>query len=149
MHLISTSNVYYYDHFRQPQEKKMSRHLEIACFSVESAIVAYKAGASRIELCADPDVGGTTPTLADLQKVKAAVGNTPVHVMIRPRGGGFGYSSMEYDQMRFDISAMKKWADGFVFGILQGGSANKVGQNATETPTFLGCKTQLYISQGL
>lgn len=93
--------------------------LEIACFSVESAIAAHKAGASRIELCANPDLGGTTPSLEDLLAVKSAVGGTPVHVMIRPRGGDFWYDGNELYQIRQDIYALRKHADGFVFGILQ------------------------------
>lgn len=44
----------------------------------------------------------------------------PVYVMIRPRGGDFLYSDLEYDVMRKDIESFKEnGADGFVFGILE------------------------------
>ena len=37
--------------------------LEIACFNKESALIASRAGADRIEFCAGFEVGGTTPSL--------------------------------------------------------------------------------------
>ena len=44
----------------------------------------------------------------------------PVFVMIRPRGGDFLYSDLEYDVMRKDIEIFKEnGADGFVFGVLK------------------------------
>jgi copper homeostasis protein len=91
--------------------------LEIACFNVESALLAAEAGADRIELCAGASVGGTTPAFHNLQAVKAKV-HIPVNVMIRPRGGNFTYSQDELAQMREDIQRFKPLADGFVFGIL-------------------------------
>ena len=44
--------------------------LEIACFNKESAVIATKAGADRIEFCADFHLGGTTPDLEDFKKLK-------------------------------------------------------------------------------
>ncbi|KAK3634431.1 hypothetical protein LTR56_015310 [Elasticomyces elasticus] len=38
--------------------------------------------------------------------------------MIRPRGGNFIYSDLEFDQMKSDIKDFKAHSDGFVFGIL-------------------------------
>jgi copper homeostasis protein len=91
--------------------------LEIACFNVESAILAAEAGADRIELCAGASVGGTTPALHDVEEVAYKV-KLPVNVMIRPRGGNFTYSTSEFAQMKEDINAFKPLVDGFVFGIL-------------------------------
>jgi copper homeostasis protein len=91
--------------------------LEIACFSAESALLAAKAGADRIELCMGASVGGMTPALEDLQVVKASV-SIPVNVMIRPRGGDFTYTDGEIEQMKTDIERFHSVADGFVFGIL-------------------------------
>ena len=36
--------------------------LEIACFNLESCLIAQQAGAIRIELCSDYQVGGITPS---------------------------------------------------------------------------------------
>ena len=65
--------------------------LEIACFNKESAVIAAKAGADRIEFCADFHLGGTTPDLEDFQSLKKEI-DVPIYVMIRPRGGDFFYS---------------------------------------------------------
>lgn len=92
--------------------------LEIACFNPESAIVASEAGADRIELCDNQDVGGTTPSPQWLADVKARV-NIPVFVMVRPREGGFTHPDFEVEQMVADIDRLKSNADGFVFGILK------------------------------
>jgi copper homeostasis protein CutC len=39
----------------------MRRKLEIAAFNLESALIAQQNGASRVELCKDLELGGTTP----------------------------------------------------------------------------------------
>jgi copper homeostasis protein len=94
--------------------------LEIACFSVESALVAIKAGADRIELCGGPpSSGGLTPTKEDLERVKNAAGNVPVHVMIRPRAGNFVYTEAEIETMEASINELGQLANGFVFGVLK------------------------------
>ncbi|MFZ4799019.1 MAG: copper homeostasis protein CutC [Bacteroidia bacterium] len=93
-------------------------HLEIACFNMESSIIAQHAGANRIEFCADMNVGGVTPKLSDFILLKSKI-HIPVFVMIRPRGGNFVYSNKEFEQMKNDILQFKNaGADGFVFGIL-------------------------------
>jgi copper homeostasis protein len=100
--------------------------LEIACFNLESAIIAQKNGADRVELCVNMKEGGTTP---DFEITKAArdVLSIDLNVMIRPRGGDFVYSDFEFEQMKAEIIAFKKLqVDGFVFGILkEDGSLNK------------------------
>jgi copper homeostasis protein len=91
--------------------------LEIACFNASSAVAAAKAGADRIELCADYAAEGVTPSFDALQQVKKSV-EVPVHVMIRPRGDDFNYNNVEFQKMKTDIERFKPEADGFVFGIL-------------------------------
>lgn len=94
------------------------KRLEVACFNLESALIAAKAGADRIEFCADYASGGTTPDLEDFKKIKGATA-VPVYVMIRPRGGNFVYSAEEIASMKQSIIEFKKaGADGLVFGIL-------------------------------
>ncbi|KAH7363676.1 copper homeostasis protein CutC [Pyrenochaeta sp. MPI-SDFR-AT-0127] len=95
--------------------------LEIACFNASSAIAAAKAGANRIELCADYAAGGVTPTLSSLDLIRTEV-TIPINVMIRPRTGDFNYSQEEFKQMKAEIELFKPTASGFVFGILD---ANK------------------------
>ena len=97
----------------------MKRKLEICCFSAESAILAEKAGADRIELCDNFTEGGTTPSNGT---VKYCVQNLkiPVNVIIRPRGGDFLYSDVEFEIMKHEILEMKKLGvNGIVFGILK------------------------------
>jgi copper homeostasis protein len=91
--------------------------LEIACFDSDSALVASSAGADRIELCEDAEVGGTTPSVTSLSGIRDRI-TIPIFVMIRPRGGDFVYSEDEFQQMKASITQLKPIADGFVFGIL-------------------------------
>ena len=94
--------------------------LEIACFNKESAIIASRAGADRIEFCAGFEVGGTTPSLHDYMELKKEI-TIPIFVMIRTRGGDFCYNNEEFQQMKEQLLEFKKvGADGFVFGILDG-----------------------------
>ena len=95
--------------------------LEIACFNADSALVASKAGADRIEFCASPEVGGTTPDLEVLRNIRDQIA-IPVFVMIRPRGGGFDYTDAEFQQMRDSVAYFKGIANGFVFGLLDANS---------------------------
>jgi copper homeostasis protein len=91
--------------------------LEVACFNPDHAILAWKAGADRIELCDNRQAGGTTPPLDWVKAVKSEV-HIPLFTMIRPRPGDFTYSTKEFAQMRAEIESLKSYADGFVFGIL-------------------------------
>ena len=92
--------------------------LEIACFNVESAIIAQQNGADRVELCFDMSLGGISPSLDMVETVRAAL-SIDLYVMVRPRGGNFVYSEEEFQQMKNEIEQFKKRnVDGFVFGIL-------------------------------
>jgi copper homeostasis protein len=93
--------------------------LEIAVESLEAAEAAQRAGASRIELCADLREGGTTPPIALVEAVRKTV-NIPIFVMVRPRAGDFVYSAVEFEEMKAAIVAMKgAGAAGIVLGILR------------------------------
>ena len=94
------------------------KKIEIACFNLESALIAQKVGADRVELCADMSVGGTTPTIEIIQQAREHL-TIDLYVMIRPRGGDFVYSMHEIMYMYLDILEFKDiGVDGFVFGIL-------------------------------
>ena len=92
--------------------------IEICLESIESVIAAEKGGADRVEFCADLFEGGTTPSLGAF-KVARANSTITISVMIRPRGGDFCYSDLEFAAMKEDIRVFREaGADCVVFGIL-------------------------------
>jgi copper homeostasis protein len=106
-----------------------NKKIEIACFNLESATLAQKAGADRVELCANVSVGGTTPSIEIIQQARKNL-SIDLYVMIRPRGGNFVYSEAELDQMKSDIVNIKKLGvNGFVFGILNEDKTINIEQN--------------------
>lgn len=93
--------------------------IEVCLDSVESAINAQEAGADRVELCDNLFAGGTTPSAGAIRLVREKV-SIGVQVIIRPRGGDFCYSDIEFDVMKTDIRiAGELGADGVVIGILK------------------------------
>ncbi len=101
--------------------------LEIIGFNIESCLTAQDAGANRIELCANPFEGGTTPSFGFIKAARKAM-HIDLYAMIRPRGGDFFYSDEEFTIMKDDIAACKDLqCDGVVLGILtQEGTVDKV-----------------------
>ena len=92
--------------------------LEIACFNLQSCVVAQEADADRIEFCDDYHSGGITPSKSDIIEARKLL-HIPLHVIIRPRGGNFFYSDEEIEQMKRDISFCKEHRiDGVVLGVL-------------------------------
>ncbi len=92
--------------------------IEICANSVDSAIQAEIGGADRIELCDNISVGGTTPSIG---MIKSAIKylHIPINVLVRPRGGDFYYSSIEFETMIKDITEIKKLkVNGIVIGVL-------------------------------
>lgn len=93
--------------------------IEIAANSLLSALNAQEGGASRIELCADLELGGITPSAGLIRKVRSAL-TIPVFVLIRPRSGDFIYNDQEFETMLADIEFCKtEGVDGIVTGILE------------------------------
>lgn len=104
-------------------------NLEIACFNPESAVIAQKNGANRVELCDEMIEGGTTPSLEAVIATREEL-TIDMNVMIRPRGGNFVYSDAEFEQMKQEIKEYKKLkVDGFVFGILNKDNSVNVERN--------------------
>jgi copper homeostasis protein len=92
--------------------------LEVCVDSVEAAMAAQEGGADRVELCADLLEGGITPSGGAIQLACERLG-IPVNVIIRPRGGDFCYSDVEFEGMKRNIDlAMEAGANGVVIGIL-------------------------------
>ena len=91
---------------------------EICAYTLASCEAACRSGAARVELCASPAEGGTTPSAAAIEMAR----NIPVPelcVLIRPRSGDFLYSDLEFTQMKRDILfAREHGADGVSLGIL-------------------------------
>jgi copper homeostasis protein len=92
--------------------------VEVCLAGIESAVAAQAGGASRIELCENLGEGGTTPSQGTIALVREKL-SIPMHVMIRPRGGDFCYSELEFEVMRRDVAtAVALDANGVVFGLL-------------------------------
>jgi copper homeostasis protein len=92
--------------------------IEVCVDSVESAIAAQAGGADRVELCDSLIEGGTTPSAGAIVVARERL-SIGLHVIIRPRGGDFCYSDLEFEIMRRDILRCKELgADGIVIGIL-------------------------------
>ena len=108
----------------------MDYRLEICVDSVESAIEAQSAGADRVEFCDNLIEGGTTPSYGSVVSARNNL-NIGLHVIIRPRGGDFLYSDLEYDIMRRDIEICgESGVDGIVTGILLPGGNIDVDRTA-------------------
>jgi len=92
--------------------------LEIAANSAASALAAQAGGADRIELCTALEVGGLTPTHAQIAMARERV-DLPIYVLIRPRAGDFVYSDLEFETMERDIrNCAALGCDGVVIGAL-------------------------------
>lgn len=92
--------------------------LEICAASVASCVAAQEGGANRIELCDNLLEGGTTPSYATITLAREKV-NIALYPIIRPRGGDFLYSDLEYETMKRDIAVCKQLGcDGIVTGLL-------------------------------
>lgn len=96
----------------------MNKIVEVCCGSYSDCIAAYEGGADRVELNSALAVGGLTPTLATLRKVKSDT-NLKVICMVRNRAAGFAYLKEEIEVMLLDARILlENGADGIAFGFL-------------------------------
>ncbi|HZQ08503.1 MAG TPA: copper homeostasis protein CutC [Anaerolineae bacterium] len=101
------------------KKSKPSILLEVCVESAESAIAAQAGGAGRVELCDNLLEGGTTPSVGTIELARTHL-TIAMNVIIRPRGGDFNYSDLEFEIMQRDIQiARERGADGVVIGILK------------------------------
>jgi copper homeostasis protein len=92
--------------------------LEICANSVESALMAQEGGAHRVELCDNIYEGGTTPSYGAIRIARKEL-HIDLNIIIRPRGGDFHYSALEFEIMKKDIEFAKtSGVDGVVIGLL-------------------------------
>jgi copper homeostasis protein len=92
--------------------------IEICAVGLNSAMIAEKAGAHRIEFCENLEAGGLTPSYGLLKMVRSRV-SIPIHVLIRPRRGDYVYDNHSIDIMVEDILMVKSLGfEGVVIGVL-------------------------------
>jgi copper homeostasis protein len=91
--------------------------VEACVETLDESVIAERAGAGRLELCANMSVGGTTPSAELFESVRERV-RIPIAAMVRPRGGSF-VPHDELEQLWRDLDLMKALgADVLVSGIL-------------------------------
>ena len=100
--------------------------LESCVDSVESALAAAKGGATRLELCSNLVIGGTTPSRWLYEEIRKE-SDIRIHALIRPRFGDFCYTDHEFHMIRNEVRMFRELgAEGVVIGILRpDGTLNK------------------------
>lgn len=87
----------------------MSKHpfkIEICVEGIDGLVAAQQAGTDRVELCASLLEGGLTPSLGVIREA-LRIATIPFHVIIRPRGGDFLYSELEFRSMIEDVKVLR------------------------------------------
>lgn len=92
--------------------------VEICCGSLSDVMTASRFPIDRIELNSALELGGLTPSIAELRHARACT-DLPIMCMDRPRSAGFCYDSTELEVMADDAKILlENGADGIVFGAL-------------------------------
>ncbi|MCR4634469.1 MAG: copper homeostasis protein CutC [Erysipelotrichaceae bacterium] len=92
--------------------------VEICIGNIDDALLANKYPIDRIELNSALELGGCSPSLETLRYLKEKI-DKKICCMVRPRGGDFFYSEVEYQTMLKDAkNFLDAGADGIVFGFL-------------------------------
>jgi copper homeostasis protein len=100
------------------RNESVSAILEICVDDAAGVDAAVAGGADRIELCSALELGGLTPSAALLDHALRA--GCPIHMMIRPRAGGFVYDEDDLALMVEEIGgAVACGAAGVVVGALR------------------------------
>ena len=102
---------------------------EICADSYQAVVLAKKYKVKRIELCSALSLGGLTPSLGLIEKC-LAFPEVEIHVMVRPKEGGFVYNADDIEVMENDIiSSAEVGAKGVVFGCLTKDNEIDIKQN--------------------
>ena len=97
----------------------MDKLIEVCAGSYQDCLAADRGGARRVELNSALCVGGLTPSLATLRRVKRDTKLQAI-CMVRPRAAGFCYSPEERAVMLEDAEIfLENGADGIAFGFLK------------------------------
>jgi copper homeostasis protein len=92
--------------------------IEICCGSYQDGLAAYRGGAKRIELNSALSVGGLTPSLSSLIRLKKET-DLKVICMVRSRAAGFCFDKEDVEIQMMDAKLMlENGADGIAFGFL-------------------------------
>jgi copper homeostasis protein len=90
---------------------------ELCAASLEAISISEKLGFDRIELCQNLEQGGLTPSYGMIEYAIAC--GIETHVLIRPRPGGFVYTTTEVEVMiREIINCRELGAKGVVVGLM-------------------------------
>lgn len=93
--------------------------LEACVDSVESALAAAEGGATRLELCSNLIIGGTTPSPWLFKEIRKHT-DIRIHALIRPRFGDFCYTDSEFAIIKQAVADFRELgAEGVVIGILK------------------------------
>jgi copper homeostasis protein len=91
--------------------------LEVCAFNIQSAIIAERCGAKRVELCADPVEGGTTPSHGTIIATRNKI-TIDLYPIIRPRSGNYFYDKDEMAIIKKEIEFCKSiGCDGISVGV--------------------------------
>lgn len=96
----------------------MEKIVEVCCGSYIDCLNAFYGGAQRVELNSALSVGGLTPSITTLKKVKEDT-DLKVICMVRCRAAGFAYNEEEIQMMFIEAKELlENGADGIAFGFL-------------------------------
>lgn len=92
--------------------------LEVIATNIQDVIDANQYGADRIELCANMNEDGLTPSIGLIEEA-SKLSRIPIHVMVRTHNRGFVYNALDQQEMLSDINYIKQTnAAGIVIGML-------------------------------
>lgn len=80
--------------------------IEVCVENADGLVAAQRAGADRVELCASLLEGGLTPSRGMIEQARL-LATIPFHVIVRPRGGDFLYTEIEFAAMLDDVGALR------------------------------------------
>lgn len=119
---VITYEVYFRDYGNLTKKRRRKKFcnkniVEICVSDLQSAEAAVIGGATSLELCSNRSEGGTTPSIGLVEQCaeRFAGSNVQLNVLVRPRPGGFHYTSAEQEVIKRDVMAIRSaGADGLL-----------------------------------